>query len=88
MNKNDAKKFVRNLISDRPWEPKVSTLNKLTLAFLKEYGNAKPARDEIQEAEAFIKDAIDELQWNLELKVVAGLGWKAHDSVEFMFQAQ
>ena len=79
----DAVNFIRNIIYNRPWEPKATTLGRLAEAYaLQKQGDRGQVTFYMQE----IKNAIEELRQRGELKIVAGMGWGTGD-VEFIFQA-
>jgi len=78
-----AIEFIRSVILNKPWEPKQSTLNKLTQGYI-DLSNGKTKI--FEEAKKEIREAIRELEWRGELKILAGLGWATGD-VEFIFQA-
>jgi hypothetical protein len=82
--KGNAVNFIRNIIHNRPWEPKATTLRRLAEAYVltKNVPASRVTRKDVQE----IIDAIDELNYRGELKIVAGIGWKS-GNVEFIFQA-
>ena len=76
--------FIRSIISNRPWEPKQSSINKLVQGYIRN------SKDDVEDIDMFKKDltdAFNELQWKGELKILAGLGWAANGDVEFIFQA-
>jgi len=78
-----AVEFIRSIIFNKPWEPKQSTLNRLTHGFLEVN---KKGNENFEEAKKELAQTIKELQWRGELKILAGLGW-ATGEVEFIFQA-
>ncbi|WP_006522125.1 hypothetical protein [Desulfoscipio gibsoniae] len=78
-----ATEFIRSIINNRPWEPKQSTLNKLVQGYVQV--NSYEANS-IETSRKEIIDAIKELQYKGEIKILAGLGWATGD-VEFIFQA-
>lgn len=78
-----AQEFIRSIINDRPWEPKQTDLNRLTRGYMQT--NRLPESDHERVKKELIQ-AIEELQYRGELKILAGLGW-ATGSVEFIFQA-
>ena len=80
----DAVDFMRKILSVRPWQPKATTLNELARGYKAEkYGSDSPLTDEDR---AIIRAAIEELQRNSEIRIMAGLGW-AEGDVDFIFKA-
>lgn len=78
----DAISFIKSILNYNPWEPKQSTLNRLVDGYMDENKSVVDRKQEVKE----IKDAIKELEWRGDLKVLAGLGWATGD-VEFLFRA-